>query len=110
MAKTSEIKGARWYPTQSQLVGESNLERAFRQVLKQQYELQDRYAALASDHVELQSKHSALAEKMNKTPPAGSGPTDTQICGLRVAPVDTVSLADGATLKYVKAQGNFQFS
>ncbi len=93
---------SRWYPTQEQLKDTSALERALRQVLKQHYDLADR--------------HQRLLERVNSSrpasegPPQGSGPTDTMLLGLRVAPVDVQTLADGATLKYSKKDGNFRFS
>ena len=91
----------RWYPTTQQLKDPSSLERSFRQLLDQHYALQDA-------HNELLAKVNAPTNKP-KGPPPGSGPTDTQICGLYVAPIDTRSLADGTKLTYVKAAGNFQF-
>ena len=92
---------SRWYPTREQLAPE-NLERTLRQVLKQHYDLQDRYDALAA-------KVNAPATAAPKGPPPGCGPTDTQLLGLRVAPVDTTTLADGVKLTWVKAQGQFVF-
>jgi hypothetical protein len=38
------------------------------------------------------------------------GPTNTTMLGLPVGPADTRSLANGATLKYVRASGLFLFS
>jgi len=92
----------RWYPTTQQLKDPSSLERSFRQLLDQHYALQDA-------HDELLAKVNAPTDKL-KGPPPGSGPTDTQICGLYVAPIDTRTLADGAALKFSKKNGNLAFS
>lgn len=91
---------SKWFPTKQQLSDPVQLERSFRQVLEQQYAIQARLDDLVA----------AGAADPPGDPPAGSGPADTMILGLRVAPIDTTSLADGATLKYSKANGNFQFS
>ena len=90
----------RWYPTKQQLRDPDSVERSFRQLLDQHYALQDKFDAL-------QRQSTAPASSVF---PPGSGPSDTVICGLHVAPVDTNSLANGATLKFVKKDGNFQFS
>lgn len=90
----------KWYPTKQQLRDPDAVERSFRQLLDQHYALVDRFNAMASKQVEGQKP---------KGPPPGSGPTDTQICGLRVQPVNPQTLANGATLKWNKATGNFSF-
>jgi len=92
---------SRWYPTTAQLKDPSSLERTMRQVLEQHYALQDRYDALAA-------KVNAPTTAP-QGPPPGCGPTDSQICGLFVAPVDPKALADGAKLTWTKATGNFVF-
>ena len=97
----SEIR-QRWYPTTQQLKDPSALERSFRQLLDQHYALQDEHNALlarVNTHVEKPTG-----------PPPGSGPTDTMLLGLRVEPVDSRTLANGATLKWVAADGRFKFS
>ena len=91
----------KWYPTKQQLSDPDAVERSFRQLLKQHYDLQDRFDAMAT----AQTKQ---AEKP-KGPPPGSGPTDTQLCGLYVQPVNPQTMANGATLKWNKATGNFSF-
>ena len=98
--------GERWYPSRNQLKDPESLERTLRQVLHQHYTLQDQFAAL------LKAKSVAAAPTTSAPagPPPGSGPTDTMLCGLYVAPIDTTKLADGATLKYSKTNGNFHFS
>lgn len=90
----------RWYPNKTQLKDVDATHRAFKQVLDQHYALVDKINAM-------QEKAGTPA---TKGPPPGSGPTDTQICGLFVAPVDVQTLANGATLKFDKASGNFKFS
>jgi hypothetical protein len=93
----------RWYPSREQLKDPATLEKSFRQLLTQHYDLQDRFN-------ELHAKVNAPTQGKPSGPPPGSGPTDTQLLGLRVSPVDTATLADGATLKYSKKNGNFSFS
>jgi hypothetical protein len=94
----------RWFPTQSQLSDPSNLERTLRQILTQHYALQDRVNASQAEHTVGQT-----SKAVKKGPPPGCGPSDTQILGLRVAPIDVQQLADGAQLTFVKNAGNFQF-
>jgi hypothetical protein len=107
MATTQPDKyGHHWYPSSDQLKDPASTQRAMKQVLDQLYALQDQ-------HDKLQAAHSALQAKVNAPvsgPPPGSGPTDTQILGLRVEPVDTQVLANGAALKFNKARGTFSFS
>jgi len=103
MSQPAPSKGQRWYPTQQQLKPE-NLERTIRQMLAQHYDLQDQLDAAREQLAKPQ-----LAPSKSGTPP-GSGPADSMLLGLRVAPVDTASLADGATLKFSKKNGNFSFS
>lgn len=76
------------------------MERSFRQVLKQHYDLQDK-------HNELHQRMEAMSASQTTTQ---SGPTTTKILGLPVAPVDTQTLADGALLRFNKKAGNFSFS
>ena len=97
--------GSHWYPTIDQVKDPSATQRAFKQVLDQFYALQDQHDALKREHDTLKAKVSDAKDG----PPPGSGPTDTQLLGLRVAPIDTQTLANGATLKYNKATGNFSF-
>jgi hypothetical protein len=73
-----------------------------RQVLNQHYALTDQVNAL--------SKQASDPPAAPSGPPPGCGPADSQICGLRVVPVDTQKLANGATLKFNKNSGNFEFS
>lgn len=92
----------RWYPSHEQLKDPAAAAAAFKQVLDQFYALQD-------SHADLAAKINAPTATTSG-PPAGSGPTDSQLLGLHVAPIDTATLADGATLKFNKASGNFEFS
>jgi hypothetical protein len=98
-------KGSHWYPTENQLKTPADSVRAMKQVLDQFYALQDQHDALKASHAALQEKVNAK----QSGPPPGSGPSDTMLCGLRVTPVDADSLANGATLTYVKATGQFTF-
>lgn len=97
---------SRWYPSANQLADPAASASALRVVLDQFYALQDRHEALQASHAELKSKVGASSGG----PPAGSGPADSMILGLRVGPMDTNTLADGAALKYVKKNGAFEFS
>jgi hypothetical protein len=102
---SSPAPSNRWYPTESQLKDPASTTRALKQVLDQFYTLQ-------TQHQALQHSHDALLAKTNvkpSGPPPGSGPSDTQLLGLRVEPVDTNNLANGATLKYNSSRGTFSF-
>jgi hypothetical protein len=103
MSQAAQSKNQRWYPSSDQLKDPTATERAFRQLLKQHYDLQDQVAG--------------IREQLGKSttpkpsgPPPGSGPSDTILLGLHVAPIDTSTLADGAVLKYSKANGNLHFA
>ena len=91
---------SRWYPTKQQV--SEDPEKCFRQLLKQHYALLDQF----NDY---KTKNPPQAAPKASGPPPGCGPADTMLLGLRVAPVDTSTLADGATLKYKKVNGNFYF-
>lgn len=107
MKPQSSANTNRWYPHADQLKDPQTTQRALKQVLDQLYMLQDQHETLQASHAELQGKVGASAKM--EGPPAGSGPADTQLLGLRVAPVDTNTLANGATLKFNKSNGNFEF-
>ena len=105
--------GNRWYPTSLQLNSPSGLERSCRQLLSQHYDLQDKFAAMADAHAQLQADHASVKQQLadaQSTIAAANGPATTKLLGLHVAPVDTTTLANGATLKFSKTQGNFIFS
>jgi hypothetical protein len=87
----------RWYPVSSDLKDLAGVERSFRQLLTQHYALQDRLETM-------QSEQQAPAQA------SASGPIDTKLLGLRVQPIDTKTLADGATLKWDRASGTFKFA
>jgi hypothetical protein len=93
-------KSSRWFPSANQLKDPAATERAFRQLLQQHYALQDRFDAL---HAQVN------APAIVTGPLPGHGPSDTQILGLNVLPIDTNSLADGTKLTFVKSDGNFAF-
>ncbi len=92
----------RWYPSSQELKDPAALERSFRQLLTQHYTLQDQFN-------DLKSKPSAPATS-SPAPASTDSPAGTKFLGLHVAPVDTQTLVDGATLKFNKKAGNFQFS
>lgn len=95
-------QGHNWYPSERQLSNPSDLERAIRQVLLQQYNLE----------AQVRKLEAALAAKGTDAKvgaPAGSGPTDSMLLGLHVAPIDTRTLPDGAKLQWSKATGQFVF-
>ena len=102
MTKPKFSSQTRWFPNSTQLNSPENLQNAFRQLLEQHYALQDHVTNLTN-------QISKPAGEAPSGPPPGCGPTDTQLLGLRVAPVDTKNLANGATLKYNASQGNFSF-
>lgn len=86
---------------------------AMKQILDQHYALQDQVARMpGSEKVgsgKLAPTSTSPAAGSAATPPPGSGPIDTQILGLRVAPIDPSTLSDGTVLTYVRKDGNFQF-
>ena len=96
-------QGQDWYPTHNQLKSPQDLEKAFRQLLGQHYELRNQ-------HNDLIKRVEGMSQSSSSGPPPGSGPTDTMILGLRVTPVDPNKLADGVTLKWNKAKRTFSFS
>lgn len=96
-----KVQSDRYYPTTNKLGSPRDILSVFKQVLDQHYRLVDAFEAYKRDNP-------PQASKSNGIPP-GSGPADTVLLGLRVAPVDTHTLADGTKLTYVKAAGNFQF-
>lgn len=102
MARANSTQIDRWFPTQQQLSDPSGLERTLRQVLTQHYALTDRLNAMQAEHV-------VKPEAAKGGPPPGCGPADTQILGLRVAPVDVDQLVDGAKLTFSRSSGNFEF-
>lgn len=95
----------RWFPTRDQLKDTTSIERSFRQLLTQHYALQDQLNATR----EQLAKPQLMPRTSTSGPPPGSGPTDTMLLGLRVAPVDVGTLADGAILKFDKKSGQFHF-
>ena len=111
----------RWYPTSTQLSDPAATQQSFRVLLDQFYQLQDSHQTL-TQQVEAMGKtqlagqqkgpegEAKLSTPASSAPPPGSGPSDTMLLGLRVAPIDSQNLANGATLKYNKSSGNFEFS
>lgn len=99
-------KNSRWFPTQQQLSDPSSLERSFRQMLSQHYELQRQFNELKAQMAT--STPTTPATPASASPP-GSGPADTQLLGLPVAPIDADRLANGATLKWNASKRNFSF-
>jgi hypothetical protein len=90
----------RWYPTEDKLNDPRQLRAVLKQVLDQHYALQDQFNQYKKDN----------PQQAPQDLTANHGPSDTMILGLRVAPVDTQTLANGVSLKFNKAAGNFQFS
>lgn len=91
----------KWYPVAERLQTPDDHARALKQILDQHYALQRQVNSM----MQAQPDNTPAA----KGPPPGSGPTDTQLLGLRVKPVDTQTLANGATLKYNSTTGQFEF-
>src|SRR5271170_7451365 len=79
----------RWYPTEQQLGTPKDVHTAFWQLLEQHYALQDQVTKLTA-------QAQKPAGGATDSPPPGSGPTDSMICGLLVQPVDSKNLANGA--------------
>jgi len=88
----------RWYPQTDQVNSPAALQRTLKQVLDQHYALQDQVKGM-------QPPAAAPAT----APASTSGPSSTQFLGLPVAPIDTATLADGATLTWDKKNGTFKF-
>ena len=89
----------RWYPNVSDLQTPEGAHRVLKQVLDQHYSFVDR--------VNAQAKAPAPAAASAADT---SGPATTKFMGLNVAPIDTSSLANGATLKWDKVNGTFKVS
>jgi hypothetical protein len=93
-------QGSPWYPTRNQIHTPETLEITLRRILDQHYALANQVGT---------------AGGARSDPPAakpverGPGPASTKLLGIDVEPVDTSTLADGATLKYSKARGTFFF-
>ena len=103
-------RGSHWYPQANEISSHASLQNTLRVVLDQFYALQDQHDMLMQSHAALEGQVREQSASAREGPPPGSGPTDTQICGLRVTPIDTNSLANGASLKYNKSLGQFEFS
>lgn len=104
-------QGSRFYPNANQLKDAAGVQQQFRVLLDKFYDLSDRHAELqktvaAGDATMAPASAPASASKF----PPGSGPSDSQLLGLNVEPVDVNSLADGATLQFSKANGTFKFT
>jgi hypothetical protein len=92
-----------WYPSTQQLKDPASVEQAFRETLRQFYEMRTRVEDLHA--------------KVNKPKVAGTKATqlpvntasDTKILGLPVEPSDTTQLQDGTVLTYVAATRTFRF-
>lgn len=103
---TTRPGSGRWYPSATQFKDSAATEQAFRRLLDMHYDLMESHTVLR----EQMAAPDAAAGKPSSGSPPGSGPTDSRILGLPVAPVDIQTLADGATLKFSKKGGNFSFS
>jgi hypothetical protein len=100
--KTPE-REVRWYPSHIQLKDPQSTERAFREVMRMFYELQD-------SHRELQSQVKNGANGASKEAvPAGNTASITRLLGLPVEPSDTTQLADGTVLTYSATTRTFRF-
>lgn len=110
--RTDDNLQSHWYPTESQVKDAPATIRAMKQILDQLYALQDSHDALRKQVAGAAGSATTPTTKSaaSPTPPPGSGPADSMLLGLNVAPVDSTTLADGATLKYNKSSGNFEFS
>lgn len=93
------MSNERWYPNEQRLSSPAKTNAVMKEVLDRHYALADKVSAMAADKP---------AEQSRIVQPGG--PTNTTMLGLPVGPADTRSLANGATLKYVRASGLFLFS
>lgn len=100
---------SRWFPTRSQLGTPEQLERSFRQMLTQHYELQRQVDELKAKQAAPAASATGPAPAAASGSPPGCGPADSQLLGLPVAPIDANTLANGATLKWNAATKNFSF-
>lgn len=91
----------RWYPNAQRLKTPDTANAVMKEVLDRHYALADRVDAMEAA---TKPSNSAIAS------PHAGGPANTTLLGLPVGPADPRSLANGATLKYVKASGLFLFS
>lgn len=89
---------SQWYPSPNQLQTPQSVAAALKQILDQHY-------ALAAAIPAATPGTPATASG----PPPGSGPVDSMLVGLHVAPIDTQSLADNSVLSFTKRDGNLQF-
>lgn len=96
----SERTSDRWYPNAQRLATPEKTNSVLKEVLDRHYALVDKVNAMGVSP--------QPAEQSRIVQPGG--PTNTRILGLPVGPTDVQSLANGATLKYVKASGLFLFS
>jgi len=88
---------AKWYPSHVQLSSPQETERAFRETLRQLYELQDKF-----DRLHKQVNTPAPAQPTNTA-------AVTRLLGLPVEPTDTSQLANGTVLTYHAATRTFRF-
>ena len=97
-----ELGRGRFYPTADKLANPKDIQAMLKQILDQHYALSDRFEAYKK------ANPPQVPAQEGKVP-LGSGPVDTMLLGLRVAPIDAATLTDGTKLTWVKAAGNFQF-
>ena len=105
LSSSAVNKGSHWYPTEDQVKSPRATTQALRIVLDQFYALQDQHDALKQAHEELKSRVPAGA---SGGPPPGSGPTDSMLLGLRVAPIDTQTKATGSALSFDAPSGQLK--
>lgn len=94
-----------YMPTEQDLKTPRGVRAALQQVLKQHYELADAHAKLQAAHAQTL----AQVQKLAAIPPP-MGPGNSLILGIPVTPVDTNSLATGASVKWDKPSGSWKVS
>lgn len=104
-AKAQSNLTQNYYPTEQELKDPRSTRRVLQQVLKQHYDLARSHAEALQTVDDLKGQLARV-----RATPTPMGPTNSQILGLPVTPIDTNSLANGATLKWNKATGSFIFS
>src|SRR5438034_9313143 len=98
----AEEKTIRWYPTHLQLKDPQSIERAFREVLRMFYGMEDRVNEM---HGKVNSSPAPTTPPATKTNTASI----TNILGLPIFPADTTQLADGTKLTWVATKRRFEF-
>jgi hypothetical protein len=88
----------RFYPTEDKLKNPRDLQAMFKQVLDQQYSLQDRFNAS-------QEKTASASSSATQT----QGAANTKLLGLNVTPIDTQTQVAGTFPSFIAKTGQITF-